>query len=229
MFTGKPVEIRSLENYIEDWKEFGDGILIFPKKDMFFNRLFMRSRYIFMDRIFEFSALVEVVPNKEMSERFKSLFYSIVGLSCELRWNGMLLKKPHFESFKILKILQTHVPLIRMDEKLYNALNESNLVMSMLRKVRPDNLYVTLTSLSFPQNFEGSQDIIEALVMKCLNPDDITWIINMDKLISRTTNYKKIFEGIIKLINAISEVIISVTSTYSINALQKKNKGRNNE
>jgi hypothetical protein len=212
----KPIEIRIIENYIEDWKEFDDGFLIFPKKDIYFNKLFMRSRRIFMDKVFEFSALIEIVPSERMEERFKNLFYSLIGLSCELRWDGIILKKPRFESYRALKMLQTYLPTLEVNEKLANALNNSYPIMRALRIIHPDDLFITLTSLSSPQNFEfqGYKNMMETLARSFLKPSDITWIINMNKLISRTLRYRRIFEETIKLINLISEIILRTTNVY---------------
>ncbi|MEM3590891.1 MAG: hypothetical protein QW702_02170 [Candidatus Bathyarchaeia archaeon] len=214
MFTEKPLEIKILEKYIEDWKEFSNGFLVIPKKGMFFNKLFIRSRRIFMDRAFEFSALIEVARNKKVNKRFKNFLCSLMGLSCELHWDGVLFKKPRFESLKILNTLQTFIPTLKIDRRLIDALNGSNSIVEMLRKVHPDNLYITLASLSSFQGFEFSYDTVETIMERCLNVDNVTWIIDMDKMISRTPNYKKTFEETIRLINMVSEVIIGITNLY---------------
>jgi len=169
-----------------------------------------------MDKVFEFSALIEVVPSERMDERFKNLFYSLIGLSCELRWNGIILKKPRFESYRILKMLQTYLPTLEVNGKLANALNNSHVIMKMLQKIHPDDLFITLTSLSYFQDFkfQGCRDMMETLARSFLKPSNITWIIYMNKLISRTLSYKRIFEEIVKLINLIAEITTQATNVY---------------
>jgi len=207
----KPLEVKMLEDYISDWKKLDGGILLFPKSHLHFNKLFIRSRFVFMDRVFDFSGVTELVPKKRMDEASRRLHRSLVGLGCELFWSGTILRRPRFKNYSVLNVLQKHVPDLEISDKLTNALNEPGPVMELVRKARPDELYVTLSSFTEPSHpVEPSFDPIKALVKCYHKPTEIAWVTSLNKLISRTVGYKESFINLLRLIDSISEVVLKI-------------------
>jgi len=212
----KPLEIKMLEDYISDWKEVEGGILLFPKDHFHFNKLFVRSRFIFMDRVFDFLGMTEMVPKERMNKDSRRLHRSLVELGCELSWSGTILRKPYFKNYSTLNTLQKHIPSLRISDKLVNELNESNSVMELVRRTSPDELYVTLSSFMQPlYPVEPNFDLIKALLRCYHNPIEVAWVTSLNKSISRTLGYKEGFINIFKLIDSISEVLLKISQEYS--------------
>ncbi len=224
-FADRPLEVKMLEEYISDWRNLDGGILLIPKRGLHFNQLFLRSRWFFMDRVFDFSAIIRVISKRRMNEGYRPLHNSLAELSCELHWSGLIRKRPHFRSYALLDIIQDRVPAISPNSELIDALSSSDTVMEMLRRVSPDRLYITLSSFTTPQlSPTRHRDVlIKMLIDRYQNPEEITWVISMSKLISRTLSYKRKFIEAVGLIESISKVVMGVT--YRIkNRLKRRSK-----
>jgi len=213
-FTECPLEVKMLEEYIRDWKRIHGGIILFPKENLHFDKLFLRSRYVFMDKIFDFSALINIIPKEKMSREYVKLHHSLAELSCELSWSGFLRRRPLFKSYALLNLLKGKIPGLKENDKLAKMLNESDPVMSLLRKTYPDDICITLSSFAQHEDsiFMHGADSLSSLVNFYNDPHEITWITSLSKLISRTLSYRRTFINIINLIDQISEVILKVTS-----------------
>jgi len=217
----RPLEVKMLGEYIRDWKRIQGGIILFPKKHLHFDTLFLRSRYVLMDTVFDFSALINIVPKEKMSEKYIMLHHSLAELSSELFWSGLLRRRPIFKNYALLKLLKEKIPSLNENNKLAEMLNESDSVMSLLRKTSPDDICITLSSFAQYKDsalMRGANSF-NSLVKFYNNPNEITWITSLSKLISRTLSYKRTFIDIVNLIDQISEVILKVTSDVRNNIL----------
>ena len=216
-FFEKPIEVTVLEDHIITWEKIDGTILLTPKSHLHFNKLFIRSHYVFMDKLFEFSGVTELITGKKLDKDAKSLFRSLIGLGCELSWSGFLLKKPHFKEYSVLGILKEHVPDMMMNDKLVKALNASDSVMQAVRKVRPDELYVALSCFTQAPSPEASSKFeapIKHLVKYYHDPKEVVWVVNLNKLISRSIGYKKAFVNILMLVDAVSQVALETSRSF---------------
>lgn len=214
VFSAKePLEVKMLEDYITNWEKMDGEIIFFPKKHLHFDKLFLRSRYAFMDRVFDFSGVIELVPEQRMNEDSKHLHNSLMELSCDLSGTGFFKRKPRFESYALLNLLQDYIPSLGVNNGLVNALNESRSVIALLRQIRPDDLCITLSSFAQGPRHLVQQgfDPIGLMVENYRNPNEVTWIVSLSKLISRTLSYRKMFTGIVSVIDCISEIVLRVS------------------
>jgi len=216
-FFEKPIEVTVLEDHIASWKKIDGAILLTPKSHLHFNKLFIRSHYVFMDKLFEFSGVTELITGKKMDKDAKSLFRSLIGLGCELSWSGFLFKKPLFKEYSFLGILKEHVSDLRISDELVKALNASDSVMQAVRKTRPDELYVALScfteapSPEVTSKFEGP---IKHIVKYHHDPKEVVWVVNLNKLISRSIGYKKTFVNILRLVDSVSQVVLETSRSF---------------
>lgn len=216
-FFEKPIEVTVLEDHINTWEKIDGTILLTPKSDLHFNKLFIRSRYVFMDKLFEFSGLAEIITGKKMGKNAKSLFRSLIGLGSELSWSGFLLKKPRFKEYSVLGILKEHVPDLRISDELVKALNASDSVMQAVRKTRPDELYVALSCFTQAPSPEASSEFeepIKHLAKYYHDPKEVVWVVNLNKLIPRVIGYKKAFVNVLRLVDSISQVALETSQSF---------------
>lgn len=224
LFAEKPTEVIALKDYIRDWKNVRGGILFLPKSHLHFDKLFMQSQYaIYMEKIFSFSSMIELIPEEEMDEDSKFLSRSFMELAAELSWSGSLLwSKPRFESHTLLGKLREQTSEIRINTELTDALNGSNSVIKMLRKVRPKSLHVVLSSfVRFPtEPVEVGFNPIKRLVDYYRNPVEVTWVVSLSKLIMRSIRYKKSLVDVVKLLDSISDVVLKVSREHSLQQIR---------
>jgi len=220
LFAEKPVEIVALKDYIRDWKNIRGGILFLPKSHLHFDKLIMQSQYsIYMERIFNFTSMIELVPEGEMNDPSKHLHNSFVELMTELSWSGFIFwSKPRFKSHTILGKLQEQLSEVEINTELADALNGSDHIIKMLRKVRPKSLHIVLSSfVKFPtEPVEEGFDYAKHLVEYYRNPVEVSWTVGLSKLIMRTAGYKKAFVNIVELLDSISQVVLDVSREHSI-------------
>jgi len=224
LFTEKPVEIIALKDYIRDWKNIRGGILFIPKSNLHFDKLIMQSQYsIYMERIFNFTGMIELVSEEEMDDHSRNLHHSFAELMVELSWKGFIFRpKPHFKSHTILNKLREELSEVGISTKLADALNRSNHIVKMLRRVRPKSLHIVLSSFTkFPaepvdERFSYAKHLVEYY----RNPGEVSWAVGLSKLIMRTVGYKKAFVEIVKLLDSISQVVLDVSREYSIRRTQ---------
>lgn len=205
-----PLEVKILKDYIKDWKESRGGILLFPKDHLHFDMLLLQNRFVLFDRLLDSSGIIELVPEEKMDQDSISLYQAMVELQCELSWAGFLKRTPYFRSYDGIARLKGHIPSLNVNSKLTDTLNSSDDVLGLLREIRPRDLYVILSTFTYPLRSED--DPIRSHVSSYHNPAEITWVISMSIAGSRLGGHKKRLVNMCRLVDSIAEVILELAS-----------------
>jgi len=184
-----------------------------PKDHLHFDKLLLQSRYLLFDNLFDFSGIIEIIPEEKMNDDFKRLYQVMVELQCELSWGGFLKRKPYFKSYEGITKLREHISNLSVNEKLINILNSSNDVLRLIRKIRPYELFVILSNFLIPLGFEDNP--IQAHAKYYYNPSEIIWVISISIGGSRLGGYKKRFINVCELMDSIARIILKVTNSIS--------------
>jgi len=207
-----PLEVKILEDYIKDWKESRGGILLFPKDHLHFDMLLLQNRFVLFDRLLDSSGTIELVPEEKMDEDSKRLYQVMVELQCELSWAGFLKRTPYFRSYEGIARLKRYIPGLNVNNKLTDTLNSSDDVLGLLQKIRPRDLYVILSTFTYPLGSEDNP--VRSHVSSYHNPPEIAWVISMSISGSRLGGHKKRLVNMCKLLDAVAEIILQLASSW---------------
>jgi len=220
--SDKPFEVKALEDYISDWKEVGySSYLLTLKNNLHFNKLFIQSHFAALEKIIEFSGIIELVSKDLMKEDYKDLYTLLVGLGCELSFKG-LLRDPSFKNELALTFFQKYIPDLKVSNDLINALNESEHAMKLIKGIHLDKLAIYVHPFMPLSSTTNAKSMLIDLSMNYFyNPVEINWVVKVNKLystnpyFSRISSYKKDFIKILQLIEFISQIILKISHSYA--------------
>jgi len=213
-----PEIVKALENRIVDWDYTLGGILIHPK-DTLFKELIIK--YLPVSIGFEhktqFICPIVITPEMDMDTTHCASYRALKGLECEIRWSGVARKNPKFVTCQELVDLRSYVPELKISHKLIDSLNSNPELVSLISSLRPDDLAVTLDSVS-PSDMayiRSREDLLECKAKFYQRPTKIIWLTIMSMMLLRRPGYQKRAENLIRILDLISHDVIHISGRPS--------------
>ncbi len=199
-----PFFMRFLDKHLKDWLQQEDAILAYPKEDARFTELTVVPRRISItgERVWRFSFNVPIIPPELMKKEYVAVYQRLKNMECELEWRGFLRRKPAFKEDALLQVLSKYIPTLQENEDIINALNSDLKILDLVKKVKPEELRVSLFSWQVPVQTED--EYLKIVQHYYYNPDRITWIITLEKdfsTIMGNKRYERIVDGIYNIGN----------------------------
>ncbi|MHA1833056.1 MAG: hypothetical protein ACTSV7_03625, partial [Candidatus Baldrarchaeia archaeon] len=143
----KPLPIICLEDLIEEWGYSEGAIIIKPKPPVNFDNFFIRVKIAGFEKKYEFTGLVNIVPEESMNDETADLYRKLKNMEVQLEWKGFFKKKPIFVTSSNIFLLRKHLPKIRPDNMLAEAFNRNKNLMRVIMYVKPMMIDIHLKSL----------------------------------------------------------------------------------
>jgi len=204
----KPLEIRCLEDRIQQWEKTKYGLLVYPKKKSF-DRLVVSSRGIGGFEVAHvFLSIIEIVLQGKTTEKEKNLYQVLKGYECELYMGGILRREAKFKSTQVLQsVLELHP-----NPELAMVLNADEAVMRMVKVTKPDELRILLFSPFEPYK-QSSREMSETSF--CEDPRSMSWACLLTKYVAKGRSFKKNICEIYDLLDMIAGVVLKFTEELS--------------
>jgi len=205
-----PEIIKVLEGRIDSWKYIGEIISIAPKvadlDEMYF---FQKGLLWSMDKKSIFIGMVNIVPDQINSD-MKKLYQKLKGMECELE-SGFMQRNIHFKYHSDLVALKRRIPNLILNDRIIRRLNEDKSLLSIVKKVRPEKLTLTL---SMPTEIPIStrEDYYEAVAKYYEDPLKITWEAALTKVVERGLGYRMTINGIFDTMEKTSKILKEVST-----------------
>lgn len=205
-----PEIIKVLEGRIDSWKYIGEIISIAPKvadlDEMYF---FQKGLLWSMDKKSIFIGMVNIVPDQINSD-MKKLYQKLKGMECELE-SRFMQRNIHFKYHSDLVALKRRIPNLILNDRIIRRLNEDKSLLSIVKKVRPEKLTLTL---SMPTEIPIStrEDYYEAVAKYYEDPLKITWEAALTKVVERGLGYRMTINGIFDTMEKTSKILKEVST-----------------
>ncbi len=127
-----------------------------------------------------FVGFYTVVPPESMDENKSELYRRLKPLECELRWEGLIRRKPYWKPFVGLEILRKKIGL-KPESLLSDALMSDPEINRLIRKVKPEEAWVALDS-GVSHIAGGVENTESAAVEYFRNPEEVKFVMYVSKL-----------------------------------------------
>ena len=149
MFRKTPFFVDFLKDYIEEWTETQNAIVITPKANLakFDKLIFIKKRIGFAEHKWEIRATYPIFQPEDFSsipEEKKKLFQELKSYEVEMFWKGLVKKTPFFKSYKGLILLSKIVDGLKPKDVLAKELNSNHYVIELIQKIEPEEVKVVL-------------------------------------------------------------------------------------
>lgn len=182
-----PLPVYYLKDRIKKWGALGDSVVIVPKSASF-DELHVRRVFIqwgFGEFKWQFTSFVNVVSEGGMNEKAIRLYRTLKDLETDLRWSGLLLKKPRFEVSAGLRDLASHIEGVNPSNDLAERLNSNDRILKLVRRVKPDQLRVRLESVHLEHaGFESTEEMepVDLIRRYYEKPHRVMWLIAVTRM-----------------------------------------------
>ncbi len=182
-----PLPIYYLRDRVEKWGTSGDSVVIIPKSASF-DELHVRRVFLqwgFGEFKWQFTGFITVVPKEQINEKSVRLYRTLKNLETDLKWEGLLLRKPFFAASASLRNLALHIEGLRPNEELAQKLNSNHQILDLVRRVKPDLLRIRLESVQMEDTGFSSPDETEPvhLIRRYYEkPYRVMWLIAVTRM-----------------------------------------------
>ena len=152
-----------------------------------------------------FVGFYTVVPPESMDENKSELYRRLKPLECELKWGGLIKRKPYWKPFVGLEILRKRIGL-KPDSLLSDTLMADPEINRLLKKVKPEEAWVALDS-GVSHIAGGVEDTESAAVEYLRNPEEVKFVMYVSKLCEVAMISKEDTIDILRLMLRIAETI----------------------
>jgi len=152
----KPAEVIWLSGLVRGWR-FEGGYLVLDTISEVFNPLLVRVVSIpySIDKMWEFTGVVEVVPENEVDEAVRAAYRRLKAMDVELEWRGLIRKRAHFIAWRGLRPLEEKFGLKPSRELVSRILGDREL-MELINSAKPSSLKILLEAASEDQLVDPS-------------------------------------------------------------------------
>jgi len=201
--------MRFLDKHLKDWVPQGDAILAHPVETANFTELIVIPRRISItgEKVWRFSFHVPIIQPQHMKKEHRELYQHLKNMECQLGWKGFLRRTPMFKTDTLLQALSKHILSIKENNQIIAALNSDTRILNSARRVRPEELRVSLFSLHAPVQTED--EYLKTFRHFYNNPDRIAWVIMVEEdfsVIMGNKRYERTVEEIFILGNLMAKI-----------------------
>jgi len=206
-----PLPIHYLKERVESWGVLGDSVIIIPKNASF-DELHVRRTFIdwgFGEFKWQFTGFINVVSREEMNGRSVKLYRMLKNLETDLKWMGLLSKKPIFEVSPDLRNLALHIEDIRPNGELAEILNSNDQILKLVRRVRPDLLRIRLESIHLEdiEQSSGKMEPLHLVRRYYENPHRVMWLIALTRINLPNPLIGNLMKDSYNLLDCLAEVV----------------------
>ncbi len=200
---------------MKDWVVVGAAVIAHPKMTADFNELVIMPRRIMItgEDVWRFSFFVPLIPPEQMRSEHKQAYQRFKNMECQLSWKGFPRRRPVFETHSMIGFLSKHISSIKQDSKIVAALNSNSKILDLVKKIKPDEVTVTLHSLHAPA--ENADEFVKNFRKAYENPDRVVWVIMIEKNfhpVLGNKRYETLVNGIYSLGNQVAGAVRSVSN-----------------
>jgi len=215
-----PPIVQILKDRIEDWGITSNVLFIKPREATFDELIFRSLPIRFTGERYkrEFVCYAEVVVEEDMNEDQCDLYRKLKGLECELKWEGLFIKRPRFDFPDNIETIKKYIPPLKPDNTLVDALNSEEYLLKTVREEKIDELTIGLFSgIRKEQIAFADSGTWSHIADYYAHPKKIQWIfhlmkgmyhIDLQKHCQRTINH------IFDVLNEVSDITKKITDTF---------------
>jgi len=218
----RPPFVVCLEGLIDKWETTRQGVVLHPVTKNIDYLVFGRSFVSFsLESKWEMLSWKDVVSTEEMNLECASLYRVLKNMECELKYEGLIKRKARFVPFSGLETLRRHVPEVTPNERLASSLNPNERLITLIMKVKPENMRVLITSMSQGPLGAHKGITIEDLVESYNHPSNITWAVIFNKILYQGPGYRATVRRIHDIFDMTLETCATLTSQIQDEIVQK--------
>jgi len=204
-----PFFMRFLDKHLKEWVLQGDAILARPVETANFTELIVIPRQISItgEKVWRFSFNAPIIQPEKMKKEHKKLYQHFKNMECQLDWKGFLRRTPVFKIDPLLQALSKHIPSIQENDQITAMLNSDTEILNLAKRVRPEELRVSLFSLHAPVQTED--EYLKTVRQFYNSPDRIAWVIMIEKnfsVIMGNKRYERTLDAIFILGNLMARI-----------------------
>jgi len=209
---GEPLPVRYLKDKVKSWGVSGDSVVIVPK-DASFDELHVRRillQWGFGEFKWQFTGFINVVQKDEMDEKSPQIYRALKNLETDLKWVGLLTKKPLFEVASDLRELALHIKGLRPSGELAQMLNSKDGILKLVHKVRPDLLRIRLESIhlgDIEPSYTDEVGPLDLIRRYYENPHRVMWLIAVTRANFPNPWIGNLIKDSYNLLNALCELV----------------------
>ena len=210
----EPIIVRALKNNIDEWSLYPGSTVLLRLKDRFspLKTLIITRKSA---RLFETHELfVSEIPVEGVKEEDKpEVHVRLMGYEAELKWKGFFSNKPIFTHHSRLNKLSGFLPTLIIKDDLVKKLNEDTMLLETIKKVRPEEITITMME-RFPPT-KNVEEYIIRLRDYLENIDKVSWLIRADIYLDRAVKYVWRANAMIDIMKTIARYIKSISEKRS--------------
>ena len=221
MKSNLPAELQCIKDKIKEWIFLGGDFYLIKSNNSILKEFSFKKRPMqagipiqipFGDKVSVFTGIVEVVDKNSMNATYKDLYRKLKNMETQLNWSRFM-RKPYFGPHHTLETVQSFIPSIRVDNTLSGKLNSDKQLISLIKKIQPDNLSVTLSVVDPEQQFlvSSKEDFKNMLVAYYEDPKSITWIITLEKAILRDFFFVQTCRGVYDILERVAVYVYNLS------------------